>query len=97
MVADPVADDSGDVSAETECATGGVDGDPSAEADDMLASLVFELSNTGQRYADALVDVAEHYLASDSGHRQRRAGRRYEVVLTIDRNSGSPRGYEARA
>ena len=86
VVADPVADDSGDVSAETECATGGVDGDPSAEADDLLASLAFEFSNTRQRYADALVDVAEHYLASDSGHRQRRAGRRYEVVLTIDRN-----------
>ena len=86
VVADPVADDSGDVSAETECATGGVDGDPSAEADDVLASLVFELSNNRQRYADALVDVAEHYLASDSGHRQRRAGQRYEVVLTIDRN-----------
>ena len=86
MVADPVADDSGDVSAETECATGDVDGDPSAEVDDVLASLVFDFSNTRQRYADALVDMAEHYLASDSGHRQRRAGRRYEVVLTIDRN-----------
>ena len=84
--ADPVADDSADVSAEAECATGDVDGDPSAEADDLLASLVFEFSNTRQRYADALVDVAEHYLASDSGHRQRRAGQRYEVVLTIDRN-----------
>ena len=86
VVADPVADDSADVSAEAECATGDVDGDPSAEADDLLASLVFEFSNTRQRYADALVDVAEHYLASDSGHRQRRAGQRYEVVLTIDRN-----------
>ena len=86
VVADPVADDAADVSAETECATGDVDGDPSAEVDDLLASLVFDFSNTRQRYADALVDVAEHYLASDSGHRQRRAGKRYEVVLTVDRN-----------
>ena len=85
-VADPVADDSGDVSAEAECATGDVAGDLPAEADDLPASLIFEFSNTRQRFADALVDVAEHYLANGPGHRQRRAGQRYEVVLTIDRN-----------
>ena len=88
VVADPikVADDSGDVSAEAECATGDVAGDRSAEADDLPASLVFELSSTEQRFADALVDVAEHYLASGPGHRERRPGQHYEVVLTIGRN-----------
>ena len=82
------ADDSGDVSAEGEGATVDVAGglsDPD-EADDLWASLVFELSSTEQRYADALVDVAEHYLANSSSRRERRTGQRYEVVLTIDRN-----------
>ena len=88
VMAQPIvtADDSGDVSAETECATGDVAGDVPAEADDLPASLVFELSSTEQRYADALVDVAEHYLANSSSRRERRTGQRYEVVLTIDRN-----------
>ena len=81
-----VVTDAGDVSAEAECATGEATWESTAEAEDLPASLIFELSNTRQRYADALVDVAEHYLASDSGLRQRRAGQRYEVVLTIDRN-----------
>ena len=81
-----VPDDSGDVSAEPECAAGDVADDPLAETDDLPASLLFELSTTQQRYADALVDVAEHYLASGPGARHRRSGKRYEVVLTIDRN-----------
>ena len=59
-----LADGLGDVSAETEHATGDIAGDLTAEADDLPASLVFELSNTRQRYADALVDMAEHYLAN---------------------------------
>ena len=46
------------------------------------AGLEFALSSTEQRYADALVEVAEHYLANGPGKR----GRRYEVVLTIGRN-----------
>ena len=86
------ADDSGDVSAETACATGDVAGDLPAEVDDLPASLVFELSNRRQRYADALVDMAEHYLANGPSRRERRAGHRYEVVLTIGRNelAGQP-------
>ena len=46
------------------------------------AGLEFEASSTEQRHADALVEVAEHYLANGPGRR----GRRYEVVLTIGRN-----------
>ena len=88
LLAQPIVvpDGLGDVSAETQRPTGDVAGDRSAEADDLPASLVFELSGTEQRYADALVDVAEHYLASGPGHRERRPGQRYEVVLTIGRN-----------
>ena len=74
-----VADDPGDVSAETAR-------DLPAEADDLPASLAFELASTEQRFADALVDMAEHCLANGPGRRERRAGRRYEVVLTIGRN-----------
>ena len=44
-----------------------------------------KLSSTGQRHADALVDIAEHYLANGP-NRRRRTGQRYEVVLTIGRN-----------
>ena len=90
-----VADGLGYVSAETEgladCA------DDVAESDDLPASLVFDLSNTRQRYADALVDVAEHYLANGPGPRHRRAGQRYEVVLTIDRNELAERAAEGGA
>ena len=81
-----IADDLGDVSAETERPAADVFGDESAETIDLPAALVFELSSTEQRFADALVDMAEHYLANGSSHRERRAGQRYEVVLTIDRN-----------
>ena len=64
-----------------------VSGDVSAETDDFPDWLTFELSSREQRFADALVDMAEHCLASPAGHwRRRRTGRRYEVVLTIDRN-----------
>jgi len=80
------ADRPEDVSAETERADMDAAGDPAAAADELPASLVFELSTTGQRYADALVDLAEHYLANSPGHRERRTGQRYEVVLTIGRN-----------
>ena len=88
MTAEPatVADDLGDVSAESQRPAADVFGDVPAEATDLPASLVFEVSTTRQRFADALVDVAEHYLASGPGRRERRAGQRYEVVLTIDRN-----------
>jgi len=48
-----------DVSAETERPDVGI-ADDAAESGDLPASLVFDLSNTRQRYADALVDVAEH-------------------------------------
>ena len=74
-----VADGPGDVSAE-------IARDLPAEAEDLPASLAFELASTEQRFADALVDMAEHYLASDPGRRERRSGQRYEVVLTIGRN-----------
>ncbi len=67
-----------DVSAETERPVA----DEPASAASLPAGLEFELSSTEQRYADALVEVAEHYLANGSGRR----GRRYEVVLTIGRN-----------
>jgi len=50
-------------------------------------SLLIEMSSREQKFADALVDIAEHYLTTgESGSRQRRSGNRYEVVLHIDRN-----------
>ncbi len=62
-------------------------GEVSAETDDLPDWLTFALSSREQRFADALVDMAEHCLASPAGHwKRRRTGRRYEVVLTIDRN-----------
>ncbi len=65
----------------------GVSGDVSAETDDLPDWLTFEPASTEQRFADALVDMAEHCLASRAGPwKRRRAGQRYEVVLTIDRN-----------
>ena len=73
------ADGSGDVSAETAA-------DLPAEADALPASLAFELASTEERFADALVDMAEHYLANGQSRRERRTGQRYEVVLTIARN-----------
>ena len=73
------ADAPGDVSAETAR-------DLPAGAEDLPATLAFELASTRQRFADALVDMAEHYLANGPGCRERRTGRRYEVVLTIGRN-----------
>ena len=44
-------------------AAGGV----SAETDDLPDWLVFDLASTEQRFADALVDMAEHCLASGAG------------------------------
>ena len=59
----------------------------SAETDDFPDWLTFALSSREQRYADALVDMAEHCLATRAGAwKRRRTGRRYEVVLTIGRN-----------
>ena len=84
-VAEP-ADGPGDVSAETERPAAGGSEDEATGALDLPAPFAFELSSTGQRYADALVDIAEHYLANGPSHRQRRTGQRYEVVLTIGRN-----------
>ena len=64
-------------------AAGGV----SAETDDLPDWLVFDLASTEQRFADALVDMAEHCLASSAGPwKQRRTGQRYQVMLTIGRN-----------
>ena len=61
--------------------------DVSAETDDLPDWLIFELASTEQRFADALVDMAEHCLASRAGRwKQRRTGQRYQVMLTIDRN-----------
>ena len=68
----------GDVSAETERPVA----DEPLGATGLPAGLEFGLSSTEQRYADALVGVAEHYLANAPGKR----GRHYEVVLTIGRN-----------
>jgi len=49
--------------------------------------LLFEMSSRGQKFADSLVDIAEHYLTtSENGSKRRRSGHRYEVVLHIDRN-----------
>ena len=81
-----IAEDLGGVSAETERPAAEILGDELADTTDLPAGLVFELSTTQQRYADALVDIAEHYLAHGSTHRERRTGQRYEVVLTIGRN-----------
>ena len=72
----------GDVSAETESPVAHACEQEPLGATGLPAGLEFELSSTEQRYADALVGVAEHYLANGPGKR----GRRYEVVLTIGRN-----------
>ncbi|MDE0226249.1 MAG: DUF222 domain-containing protein [Gammaproteobacteria bacterium] len=64
-----------------------VSGDVSEETDGLPDWLTFALSSREQRYADALVDMAEHCLATRAGAwKRRRTGRRYEVVLTIGRN-----------
>ena len=72
----------GDVSAEPERPAAGACEDEAPGATGLPAGLEFELSSTEQRHADALVEVAEHYLANGPGKR----GRPYEVVLTIGRN-----------
>ncbi|MCY3812147.1 MAG: DUF222 domain-containing protein [Gammaproteobacteria bacterium] len=80
VLADPFpGGDPGGVSAETAA-------DQPNEARELPASLVFELASHEQRFADALVDMAEHYLANGPSRRERRTGQRYEVVLTIGRN-----------
>ncbi len=89
--ADHTGEDSGEVvfarAASTTVTDMDVFGDVSAETDDLPDWLTFALSSREQRFADALVDMAEHCLASPAGHwKRRRTGRRYEVVLTIDRN-----------
>ena len=81
-----VADGPGDISAETDSPGPGGSGDEATGALDLPAPFAFELSTTEQRHADALVDIAEHYLATGPGRRQGRTGQRYEVVLTIGRN-----------
>ncbi len=59
----------------------------SAETDDLPDWLVFDLASREQRFADALVDMAEHCLASGAGPwKRRRTGQRYEVMLTIARH-----------
>ena len=64
-----------------------VPGSVSAETDDLPDWLTFEFASREQRFADALVDMAEHCLASGGGSlKRRRAGQRYEVMLTIARN-----------
>ena len=64
-----------------------VSGGVSAETDDLPDWLIFELASTEQRLADALVDMAEHCLASGAGPwKRRRTGQRYQVMLTIGRN-----------
>ena len=62
-------------------------GSVSAETDDFPDWLTFELASREQRFADALVDMAEHCLASGAGPwKRRRTGQRYQVMLTIGRN-----------
>ncbi len=64
-----------------------VPGSVSAETDDLPDWLTFELASREQRFADALVDMAEHCLASRAGRwKRRRTGQRYQVMLTIGRN-----------
>ncbi len=64
-----------------------VPGSVSAETDDLPDWLTFELASREQRFADALVDMAEHCLASGAGPwKRRRTGQRYQVMLTIGRN-----------
>ena len=92
-----VADGLGDVSEEAKCLDADIAGEAADESDDLPASVVFALSNTEQRYADALVDVAEHYLANGPANRERRTGQRYEVVLTIHRNELAERAAEGGA
>ena len=62
-------------------------GHVSEETDDLPEWLTFQLASREQRFADALVDMAEHCLASRTAPwKRRRTGQRYEVMLTIDRN-----------
>ena len=66
---------------------GGVSAETDGFPDGLPDELVFDLSSTEQRLADALVDMAEHFLASGPGPgKRRRTGQRYQVILTIDRN-----------
>ena len=83
----------GDVSAETERPVEDACEQEPATAAGLPAGLEFELSSTEQRHADALVEVAEHYLANGPGRR----GRRYEVVLTIGRNELAAQSAEGGA
>ena len=83
---DAGAHNGGEVSPQVESAAL-TDVDVSAEADGLPDWLEFAWSSREQRYADALVDMAEHCLATRAGAwKRRRTGRRYEVVLTIGRN-----------
>ncbi len=83
---DTGADNGGEVSPQVGSAAL-TDVDVSAEADGLPDWLEFAWSSREQRYADALVDMAEHCLATRAGAwKRRRTGRRYEVMLTIGRN-----------
>ena len=83
-------DDRGELSAGTAPAAIAADvdagGSVSGEADEFPDWLTFSLASREQRLADALVDIAEHSLASPGPLQRRRPGRRYAVVLTIGRN-----------
>ena len=59
----------------------------SADGCQLPAGLLFEMSSREQKLADAMVEVAEHYLATcQRGSKRLNSGHRYEVVLHIDRN-----------
>jgi hypothetical protein len=73
--------------------------DDDADDDDgiPLEGLLFERSYPEQRHADAIVDIAEHYLASALDPRKRRTGNRYEVVLHIERNELAAMGKQGES
>jgi hypothetical protein len=96
----PVVEPSdGDLISNDQGATNVSEGTSAPDDDDgiPLEGLLFERSYPEQRYADAMVDIAEHYLASALDPRKRRAGNRHEVVLHIERNELAAMGQKGES
>lgn len=65
--------------------------------EDLTAGLEFQFTSIRQRQADAIVDLAEHYLASPANDpKKRRPGKRYEVVLHIDHDDMTERQQQGK-
>jgi hypothetical protein len=96
----PVVEPSdGDLISNDQGATNVSEGTSAQDDDDdiPLEGLLFERSYPEQRHADAMVDIAEHYLSSSCDPRKRRTGNRYEVVLHIERNELAAMGQQGES